>query len=132
MGGAVRCVARGTRADRDDLVRARPRNFGLEHRGIRAAGLRALANGGGRNIPPSPFTHHEAGDLTQSVRKGGVSPFLTINYQSMFFDNNIVGALLAFRRQVAICEVVAGQALMVVNPGAVENSKREAWKSLTM
>ena len=44
-GGTVRCVARGTGADREDHVRARPieRKFGLEHLGIRA-GLRPLAN----------------------------------------------------------------------------------------
>ena len=41
----------------------------------------------------------------------------------MLVSNNIVGALLAFRRQVAICEVVADQALMTGDLGAVGNSK---------
>ena len=42
----------------------------------------------------------------------------------MHLANNIVGVLLAC--QVAVCEVVAGQALMAGDPGAVENSEREA------
>ena len=44
----------------------------------------------------------------------------------MLFANNTVGALLAFRRQIAICEVVAGKALVTGDPAGVENSKREA------
>ena len=44
----------------------------------------------------------------------------------MHLTKNIVGTLLGFRHQVAICEVVAGQALMVGDPRAVENSKGEA------
>ena len=39
---------------------------------------------------------------------------------------NIIGALLAFRRQIAICEVVVGQAVMTGDPRAVESSEREA------
>ena len=60
-GESVRCIARGTGADRESLVRARPieRKFGLEHLGIRA-GLCALANGGGRIIQPNPITHNES------------------------------------------------------------------------
>ena len=41
----------------------------------------------------------------------------------MHLANNIVGALLAFWRQVAVCEVAAGQALMA---GSVENIEKEA------
>ena len=44
----------------------------------------------------------------------------------MHLANNIAGALLAFRRQVAVCKVVASQALMAGDPRAVENSERES------
>ena len=66
----VRCVSRGTEAAREDLVRIRSveRKFGLKHLGIRA-GLLALASSGCRIMQPSQITHHEVGDLTQSVRK---------------------------------------------------------------
>ena len=111
--GAIRFVARGTGADGGDLVRAHATEhiFSLEHLRTRA-GLRALANIGRRIVQPRPITHHEVGDLTQRVRKGRVSPFHTKNCPSMHLANNIVGALLAFRRRVAICVVVAGQGLI--------------------
>ena len=47
----------------------------------------------------------------------------------MDLANNVVGALLAFLRQVAVCEVVLGEALMTGNPGTVENGKRAARES---
>ena len=49
----------------------------------------------------------------------------------MVFADDIVRALLAVGRQVAVGEVVAGQALVAGDPGAFENRSREAGK-LTM
>ena len=51
------------------------------------------------------------------------------------FTDDIVRALLAVGRQVAVGEVVAGQALVAGDPGAFENHEREArnptmWTSL--
>ena len=44
------------------------------------------------------------------------------------FTDDIVRALLAVGRQVAVDEVVAGQALVTGDPGAFENREREARK----
>ena len=53
----------------------------------------------------------------------------------MVFTDDIVRALLAVGRQVAVGEVVAGQAVVADDPGAFENREREAqslptWASL--
>ena len=102
-GGTVHVVARATGVDRENLLRARPieRKFGLEHLGIRT-GLRALAV----SHSQAQITHHEVGDLTQTVRKSWVSPFHTRNRQIMNFAKNIIGMLLAIQPQVAICKMV--------------------------
>ena len=44
------------------------------------------------------------------------------------FADNIVRALLAVGRQVAVGEVVAGQALVAGDPASFENCEREARK----
>ena len=44
------------------------------------------------------------------------------------FTDDIVCHLLAVGRQVAVGEVVAGQALVTSDPGAFENHEREARK----
>lgn len=102
-GETVRCAAIGASGDLKDLVWARPieRKFGLEHLGIRT-GLRALAV----SHSQAQITHHEVGDLTQTVRKSWVSPFHTRNRQIMNFAKNIIGMLLAIQPQVAICKMV--------------------------
>ena len=45
------------------------------------------------------------------------------------FTDDVVRALLAVRRQVAVGEVVAGQALVVGNPSSFENRETDARKS---
>ena len=47
----------------------------------------------------------------------------------MVFANNIARALLPVYRQVAVCQVVAGQTLVSHDSGAFENRQRETWKS---
>ena len=44
------------------------------------------------------------------------------------FTNDVVRALLAVRRHVAITEVVAGQTLVAGNPGEFENRGRDVRK----
>ena len=48
----------------------------------------------------------------------------------MVFTDDIVRAPLAVGRQVAVGEVVAGQALVAGDPGAFENREREARKPI--
>ena len=48
------------------------------------------------------------------------------------FTNEIVRAMLAVGRQVAVGELVAGQALVAGGPGASEDREREARKPLPM
>ena len=44
------------------------------------------------------------------------------------FTDDIVRALLAVGRQVAVGDVVAGQSLVIGDPGTFENREREARK----
>ena len=50
------------------------------------------------------------------------------NCEGMVFTDDIVCVLLAVGRQVAVDEMVAGQALVAGDPDAVENREREARK----
>ena len=52
------------------------------------------------------------------------------NCEGMVFTDDIVRAPLAVGRQVAVGEVVAGQALVAGDPGAFENREREARKPI--
>ena len=68
----VRLTPRRSRAFglRKDLVWACPKEFKIDLENLRIrAGLRALANSGGRKIQPSSITHDEAGNQTENVRK---------------------------------------------------------------
>ena len=47
----------------------------------------------------------------------------------MVFMNDIVRTLLAVGRQVAVGEMIAGQALVTEDSGAFKNREREARKS---
>ena len=49
--------------------------------------------------------------------------------EDMVFANNIARALLPVYRQVAVCQVVAGQTLVSHDSGAFENHQWETWKS---
>ena len=46
--------------------------------------------------------------------------------EGMVFTDDTVRALLAVGRQVAVGEVVAGQALVTGDPGALEKREKEA------
>ena len=66
--GAIRVVSGVSRANREDLVGARPvkRELGLEDLGVRVR-LRTLANGGSCVVHPNPATSSEFEDRAQCV-----------------------------------------------------------------
>ena len=50
------------------------------------------------------------------------------NCEGTVFTDDIIRALLAVGRQVAVGDVVAGQALVAGDPGTFENHERKAGK----
>ena len=64
----------------------------------------------------------------QCVGDGGVSAFHAIICEGMVFADDIVRALLTVRRQFAVDEVIAGQALVAEDAGAFKNRQRETRK----
>ena len=72
--GAVRDVSRGTGANCEDIIGARPveRELGLEDLGVRVL-LHALADGGSRIVYPHPAANSEFGIRAQCVGEGWVA-----------------------------------------------------------
>ena len=103
------------------------REFGLKELVVRVS-LRALMDGSSYIVHLRPATKDEFRDRTHCVGKGGVAALHASNGEGMVFADDIVRALLAIRRQVAACEVVAGQTLVAGDPSALENREREAWE----
>ena len=66
-------------------------------------------------------TAHSASERAESRRS-------TRETEGMMFTDDIVRALLAVGRQVAVGEVVAGQALVTGDPGVFQNCERQARK----
>ena len=58
-----------------------------------------------------------------------MATFHARNCEGMVFADDIVRALLTVRRQVAVGEVIVGQALVAEDAGAFRNRQREARKS---
>ena len=110
--GTVRDVGGGTGANCEDFVGARPveQELSLENFGVRIS-LGALADGGSRMVHPYPAANDEFRNRTQCVGEGGISAFRWRNLEIMVLADDIVRALLAFGRQLAVGEVVAGQTL---------------------
>ena len=99
----------------------------LGHEDFRVrVGLYAVAN----MVAVAVYTHAILSTATflgpgATRRKGGVSAIQTSNSESKLLKNDLVRALLlAFRRQVTICELVAGQTLTFDDSGAFENRER--------
>ena len=90
--------------------------------------LGALANGGSRIVHPRPDANGEVGNRMQCVGEGGVSAFHAENCEGMVLADDIVRPLLTVGRQVAVGDVVAGQSLVIGDPGTFENREREARK----
>ena len=110
-----------------DFVGARPvaEDFGLEDLGGRV-GLRALADGERRSVHPRPAANVKFGGWTKSVGEGGVAAVHVSNGAGVVVADDIVRTLLVVRRQVAVGEVVADQALVAGKSSTLENREREA------
>ena len=87
-----------------------------------------MANGGSRVVHPNPATISEFGDRAQCVGEGRVATFHARNCEGMAFADDIVRVLLKIGGQVAVGEVIAGQALVAEDAGAFKNREREVRK----
>ena len=76
------------------------REFGLEGLGVRV-GLCTLADGGHRIVHQRPAANVKFGGRTQSIGEG-IAAVHAGNSEGVVFANDIVRALLAVCRQVAI------------------------------
>ena len=88
-----------------------------------------LADGGSHIVHPCAAVNDELVNLAQGVgKKSGVSAFHIIETRGKkAIATNFVRASLAVYRQVAVCEVVAGQAIMSDDLDAFENHDGKAW-----
>ena len=87
----------------------------------------SLSYGGSGVVYPYPAANHVFGASKERVQEGRVSPVYTSDCEGVLFPHELVGALLPFSGKVAIGEMVAVEALMGSDVGAVEDGEREAW-----
>ena len=70
---------------------------------------------------PSPTTHSEFGCRTQRVGTGGVSAVNAKNGEGMVLANDVVRALMPVCIEVAVGQVVTGQAMCPATPVRSKN-----------
>ena len=85
-----------------------------------------MSYGGGGVVYPYPTAGLVFGMAKKRVREGRVSSVYPSNCESVLFMHKLVGVLLSFTSEVAVCEIVAVEALMSSTVGAVEDGKGEA------
>lgn len=106
---------------------ARPveREVGLGELGVRVS-LCTLTDGGSRLVHLHPAANNEIGHRAQRVGEDGVAAVHASNNAGVVFADDIVRALLAGGRPVALGGVVAGRTLVAGDPSALEHREREA------
>ena len=75
---------------------------------------------------PGPATKRELRNPAQCAVEGEFSAFYVRSCEGMVLADDIVCALLAVGRQVAVGEEISGQTLVADNPSAFENGEKEA------
>ena len=125
---SVWLVSRWGGANSDNFEGARPveREFIFENFVIDAF-AHSLSYSGRCVVYPYPAASHVFGALKERVREGRVFPVYTSDCDGVLLPHELAGALLPFSGKVAICEMVAVEALMGSAVGAIEDGEREAW-----
>ena len=84
-----------------------------------------MADSGSGVVDPYPSASRVFGATEKSIGESGVAPIDPINGKGVLFAQDFIGALLSIASEVAICELIAIEALMGTTVRSIKDDEGE-------